>query len=457
MNDQATDTTQPYASPDRSSVPPPPPPPPPPPGRSVYSPAPSSTPAPTVSGRGVLWPTAPPATPPQSGDRWSEVAGTTPSWVPPAPPSPPPSTPTAPPASNGGRSSGPGRGAFFAALAVVALLAGLLGAVIGVNAADDDVTITGRPNTSIDLPAGGSGATVPPPIAGEVDEPAAAVAQAVGPAVVLIQTTVGEGSGIVYDTSGLIVTNAHVVEGFSQVDVTLADGEIYEDAEVVGADTNRDVAVVRIQPRSGLTAAVFGATDDVHVGQMAIAIGSPFGLEQTVTSGIVSAVGRVLNTTNPVEMIQTDAPINPGNSGGPLADSQGRVIGMNTAIRTADENSIGSVGVGFAIPSDTLTDIAQRLVNGESLDVAYLGVRGSAPTGSSSGVVLIEVRPDSPAEAAGLQEGDQVTAIDGDPVGNMSSLSARIQLHQPGDTVTLTVQRNGEQLDFDVTLGATGG
>jgi putative serine protease PepD len=154
-------------------------------------------------------------------------------------------------------------------------------------------------------------------------------------------------------------------------------------------------------------------------------------------------------------VIQTDAPINPGNSGGPLADAQGRVIGMNTSIRTADGTS-GSVGVGFAIPSDTLTAIAQRIVNGDSLEVAYLGVRGSAPTGSSSGVVLIDIRPDSPAEQAGLQDGDQVRSIDGDAVTNMSSLSARIQLHQPGDVVTLTIERDGQELDVPVTLGATG-
>jgi S1-C subfamily serine protease len=339
-------------------------------------------------------------------------------------------------------------------VAIVALVAGLLGALIGVQAADDDAS-TSATAPPIDRPTSGSVTTLPPPITGQVAEPAAEVAQAVGPAVVLIQTTVGEGSGIVYDASGLIVTNAHVVENFDTVDVTLADGEIYEDAEVVGADPIRDIAVVRIDPANELTVAVFGATDEVHVGEIAIAIGSPFGLEQTVTAGIVSAVGRVLSATNPVEMIQTDAPINPGNSGGALADAQGRVIGMNTAIRTADGTG-GSVGVGFAIPSDTLIDIAGRIVDGESLAVAYLGVRGSAPTGNSNGVVILDVRPNSPAEAAGLQDGDEVRAIDGEPVANMSSLSATIQLHRPGDTVQLTIERNGQEMEVVVTLGAAG-
>jgi len=163
----------------------------------------------------------------------------------------------------------------------------------------------------------------------------------------------------------------------------------------------------------------------------------------------------VMSSTNPVEMIQTDAPINPGNSGGPLADVQGRVIGMNTSIRT--DGGGGNVGVGFAIPSDTLLDIAERIVNGESLDVAYLGVRGSESTGTTPGVVLVEVRPNSPASKAGLKEGDQVTAIDGHRVTSMLALSARIQLHRSGDTVQLTVLRDGQEQTVAVTLGAQGG
>jgi S1-C subfamily serine protease len=460
--DRVTDPTEPYVTPDRSSALPPPP------ARPWSTSQPSGVAAASspdtlrpVGGRGVSWPTAPPE--PGSGNPRPDV----PSWVPRSEPAAPATSmsssdyasPPSPPAGSAPAPSGGSgwRATYVALLAVVALVAGLLGAVIGVKAADEDGSTASAPATSVDRPTRNDpGTTVAPPISGDVAEPAAAVAQAVGPAVVLIQSTIGEGSGIVYDASGLIVTNAHVVESADVVDVTLADGEIYESAEVVGADPIRDIAVVRIQPRNPLTAATFGPTDEVHVGEIAIAIGSPFGLEQTVTAGIVSAVGRVLSATNPVEMIQTDAPINPGNSGGALADANGRVIGMNTAIRTADGTG-GSVGVGFAIPSDTLIEIAQRIVQGESLAVAYLGVRGSAPTGSSSGVVLIDVRPDSPAEAAGLQEGDEVRAIDGDPVANMSSLSARIQLHRPGDTISLTIDRNDEELTVQVTLGAAAG
>lgn len=405
---------------------------------------------------GISWPTAPPSDPRES-DVWLG----------------PPATPAAdqawrefgvsapPPGDTGGARSAPGsgsggggrRGAFVAVVALVGLIAGLLGAAIGVQVADDDAPARSAASPTVDRQTGTT-PSVTPPITGEVDEPVAAVAQAVGPAVVLIQTTRGEGSGIIYDSSGYILTNAHVVESSNRVRVRLADGSVYDDARVIGADDRRDIAVVKIEPRTPLTAAVFGPTADVHVGQMAIAIGSPFGLEQTVTAGIVSAVGRVVSTTNPVEMIQTDAPINPGNSGGPLADAKGRVIGMNTSIRTTDGTG-GSVGVGFAIPSDTLLDIAQRIVNGESLEVAYLGVRGTEASGSS-GVVLVEVVPDSPASAAGLREDDRVVSIDGQNVTSMLMLSARIQLHRPGDTIELTIERDGEQQTVTVTLGALG-
>jgi putative serine protease PepD len=347
-------------------------------------------------------------------------------------------------------------------LVAVALIGATLGIVL---ATRDDGTANGNLHPVVTLPGiagppttadpATTAAPVPPPITGAGDEPIADVARAVGPAVVLISTNTGQGSGIVYDKSGLIVTNAHVVEGVTQVRVQLADGDTYDDGEVVGVDTRRDVAVVRIKPREAIAAAVLGRTDDVRVGQTAVAIGSPFGLEQTVTAGIVSAVGRVVSTTNPVEMIQTDAPINPGNSGGPLADKQGRVIGMNTSIRTAGGS--GSVGVGFAIPSDTFKIIADRIVNGESLDVASLGVRGATPTGGATGMLLSEVKPGSPAAQAGLRLGDLVTAVDGTKVATSAGLSARIQIHKPGDVVEITIVRDGATATVKVTLGTVPG
>ena len=330
------------------------------------------------------------------------------------------------------------------------MIVGLVAAVIGL-AASGDTTTTAEADAPV---ASVTTASSPPPISGSSDEPIADVARAVGPSVVLIATDEGEGSGIIYDASGLIITNAHVVGTSKVVSVQLADGTIYDDATVVGADSVRDVAVVRITPKGRVPAAAFGKIDDVRVGQTAVAIGSPFGLEQTVTAGIVSAVGRVISDRNPVEMIQTDAPINPGNSGGALADKQGRVIGMNTSIRTTGTNS-GSVGVGFAVPADTFLNIASRIVKGESLAVAFLGIRGSTPTGGGSpGVVISSVTSGSPAAAAGLQPGDLISALNGTKVTTMAGLSARVQLQKPGDVVELTVERNGTGQKLKVTLGA---
>jgi putative serine protease PepD len=410
------------------------PPPPPPPGTSRSVP-------PGAGPRGAIaWPTGPPppagATPPDA-----VLLGGGPPQVGPwsGPPAPRPARRT-------------GR-LVLGVLAVVVLLAASIGAVIVAGDRDDAPTAAGP---GIDRDAATSpldpSTTVPPPIQGNTEEPIADVARAVGPSVVLIETSTGAGSGIVYDASGLILTNAHVVEGYTTVEVTLADGTRHRDAQVVGRDQRRDIAVVRVNARSPLTAAVFGRTDDVRVGQTAVAIGSPFGLEQTVTAGIVSAVGRVVSASNPVEMIQTDAPINPGNSGGPLADKQGRVIGMNTSIRTTASG--GSVGVGFAIPSDTLRVIANRIVNGESLDVAYLGIVGTTPVDGDPGVLLREVRPGSPAAQAGLRVGDRISGIEGTKVTSMLGLSARIQLHKPGDSIELRVERaDGRSATVTVTLG----
>jgi putative serine protease PepD len=429
-DESARDGTGPFAAPPSSSIPPP------------------FTPGPPTAG-GIAWPTAPPSSPP-----------TAPPTAPPVPPyrdalpPRPPSSPTGP-----GWPRRPQRALVIGLLVVVALLAATVGILLAtrdrgssstadVQAAVDQPRTSAAPTTT--APARSSD-PANPPVSGNGDEPIADAARAVGPSVVLIATSAGQGSGIIYDKSGLIVTNAHVVEGFDKVAVQLADGEVYVDSPVVGRDSRRDVAVVRIKPETTLTAAVLGRTDDVRVGQTAVAIGSPFGLEQTVTAGIVSAVGRVVDTTNPVEMIQTDAPINPGNSGGALTDKQGRVIGMNTSIRTAGGS--GSVGVGFAIPSDTFKVIADRIVNGESLEVAFLGVRGTAPTSGAAGMLLTEVRPGSPAAQAGLKVGDLVTAIDGTKVTSSLGLSARIQLHKPKDTVELTVTREGSTLKIKVTLG----
>ena len=217
----------------------------------------------------------------------------------------------------------------------------------------------------------------------DVDEPATFVADALGPAVVQIETDFGLGSGVIYD-DGLILTNNHVVEGAQIVRVKLADGQVLS-GEIVGTDPTTDIAVIAAGAGTGLPSAQLATGEKATVGQIAIAIGSPFDLQQSVTAGIVSAVDRPIpNLEGVVAMIQTDAPINPGNSGGALADRQGRVIGINTSIQT-DGTSQANVGVGFAIPIDTALRIADLLVAGEPIQRGFLGVRGVSPKAARPG------------------------------------------------------------------------
>jgi putative serine protease PepD len=281
------------------------------------------------------------------------------------------------------------------------------------------------------------------------EEPAAAVAKALLPTVVEIRHGSGVGSGFVYDRNGFIMTAAHVVEGTDEVEVRLFDGTRLR-GEVVGTDELNDVGVVKVD-RTGLAAAPLGTGQTVQVGQLAIAIGSPFGLNETVTAGIVSSTDRVLDDGR--EVIQTDAPINPGNSGGLLADRRGRVIGINSAIRPGSGDSNGNVGIGFAVPIDIAARSAAAIVKGEEIRIGYLGVT-LAPTagGGRDGALIQEVAPGSPADRAGLRAGDVVTRIDGQAVDTYSELVARIRVHRPGDRVTLTVVRGGQETTISATL-----
>ena len=302
----------------------------------------------------------------------------------------------------------------------------------------------------------------PAPVVSE--EPVVAVAEALSPSVVLVEVDApvgfGLGSGIVWDAdNGYIVTNQHVVEGTDGVTIVLSDGTRL-DGEVVGGSSGHDVAVVRIDPEAAeLVAATFAPASSVRVGQLAVAIGSPLGLTGTVTAGIVSAVriqvqgGSDPNSPVPVEMIQTDAAINRGNSGGALADWQGQVIGMNTMIQTTTG---GSIGLGFAVPSDTVDLIATRIVNGESLDLGYLGISGRAGEGEDVGVVVAEVLPESPADEAGLAPGDVIISLDDEPMYDITELSAAIKLRRPGETVELTIRRGGDLYVATAVLDALG-
>ena len=299
----------------------------------------------------------------------------------------------------------------------------------------------------------------PPVVADDEEEPVAAVALAVAPAVVLITTDVGQGSGIIYDESGMVLTNAHVVGAATTVGVRLASG-VRVEGQVLGADPNTDVAVVSIEPSSEFGVAVLAPSSSVEVGQLAVAIGSPFGLEQTVTSGIVSAMDRIVQNqvdgnVTVVGMIQTDAPINPGNSGGALADRQGRVVGMNSSIRT-DGTVAANVGVGFAIPSDTAKLIADRIVAGESLDSGYLGINGQDPALGEPGALVTTVVAGDPAEQAGIQVGDLIVGFNDEAITSMSELAAEVRLQPPGALVDLSIIRAGATVTVTVTLGSLG-
>jgi putative serine protease PepD len=259
-----------------------------------------------------------------------------------------------------------------------------------------------------------------------------------------------EGSGFVIDSQGDIVTNQHVVSGASSIEVTFADGS-KASAKLVGSDSSTDVAVIRVNvPSSKLHPLTFADSSSVQVGDGVVAIGSPFGLAGSVTTGVVSALGRTIQAPNHFTItgaIQTDAAINHGNSGGPLLSASGQVIGVNAQI---ESDSGGSDGVGFAIPSNTVKKVAQQLVAGGTVTHAYLGVQ---VTGSGSATVA-SVRSGSPAAKAGLRQGDVITAIDGKAVASSDALVTAIGGHSAGDKVTLTVKRGGTTSTMNVTLAS---
>jgi putative serine protease PepD len=262
-----------------------------------------------------------------------------------------------------------------------------------------------------------------------------------------------QGSGFVYDANGHVVTNAHVVEGASSITVRFANGKTY-DATVVGTDPSTDLAVIDVNaPSSAFTPLILADSSAVTVGHEVVAIGSPFGLENTVTSGIVSALDREMQAPNGYTIngaIQTDAAINHGNSGGPLLDMQGRVIGVNSQI---ESDSGGSDGVGFAVPSNTVKSIVSQLVAGGTVEHAYLGVGLSQTEGGTSGALVSEVRSGAPAAVAGLQAGDVITSVDGDSVASVEELQSEIDSRKPGDTVRIGYVRDGADHTVSVKLG----
>jgi putative serine protease PepD len=266
------------------------------------------------------------------------------------------------------------------------------------------------------------------------------------------QQSQAEGTGFVYDTKGDIVTAAHVVDGASSVKVKFKDGKTAS-ATVVGSDNSTDTAVIKVSaPASELHPLTVGSSSSVQPGDEVVAIGSPFGLTETMTAGIVSAIGRTITAPNNYSIsgaIQTDAPINHGNSGGPLLNASGAVIGVNVQI---DSNSNGSEGVGFATPIDTVKSVADTLISGGKVQHAYLGIQvGDAA--DNGGAQVSCVVSGSPADNAGFKAGDVITAVGSTQITSADDLTAAVNTYKPGDKVTMTVTRSGSGKSLSVTFG----
>jgi serine protease Do len=272
------------------------------------------------------------------------------------------------------------------------------------------------------------------------------------------QPSVGAGSGFIISEDGYILTNNHVVGDTSSLEVTLQDGRKF-DAEVVGADARTDVAIIKIDG-DDLPVLPLGDSDAIEVGEWVLAVGSPFGLSGTVTTGIISAKGRSsMGITDYEDFLQTDAAINPGNSGGPLINLRGEVVGINTAIasRTGAYN-----GIGFAIPINMANAIRQQLIDNGRVTRGYLGVviqqltpdlADSFGVEGDSGVLIGEVTPDGPAGKAGLKQGDVIVEMDGKPVEKMAPFRNRVAMVAPGSKVELEVLRDGARKTFNVQVG----
>jgi putative serine protease PepD len=265
------------------------------------------------------------------------------------------------------------------------------------------------------------------------------------------QQTQGEGAGVVYDNNGDILTDEHVVDNATSVTVTFQNGQ-KAPAKVLGTDPSTDVAVIHVDvDKSQLHPIPFADSSAAQVGDPVVAIGSPFSLPETVTQGIVSAVGRSITAPNNFTIegaIQTDAAINPGNSGGPLLDGDGHVLGLNDQIQT---NSGSNSGVGFAIPSNMVARIANEIIAGKTVKHAYVGVFLNSST--QGGAEISEVQSGSPASSAGLQPHDVVTAIDGKQISSTQQFIETVDGYAPGQTITLTVKRGGDTKTIKLTLG----
>jgi len=267
----------------------------------------------------------------------------------------------------------------------------------------------------------------------------------------------GTGSGFVLDDEGYILTNQHVVSDADVVRVRIGEGDKLIEADVKGTDPSSDLAVLKVDPAEvggELHPLELGSSSAVQVGQPAIAIGSPFGLQGSLTTGVISAIGRPIRAPNGFQIsgaLQTDAAINPGNSGGPLLDAEGRVIGINAQIETAGGSRSNS-GVGFAIPIDTAKQAIPALKRGERIRRAYLGV-STTDTANGSGAAIAQVSDGGPADKAGLRVGDRIVRVGGERIVDSDDVATAIASRKPGDVIEIVVQRDGSERTVRVTLG----
>lgn len=386
--------------------------------------------------------------------------------APPTPPPGPPTTPTppsTPPASKGGGfTAGHIAAGIIGALVGALILLLLVSAISGIGPIDllrgqiggggQEVTIQSQPR-SLDA--------------------VVAVVKKVSPSVVNVRTTEvltdqfhqnqqveGNGSGVILRSDGYILTNNHVVQDATEIFVTIGTEDVR--GEVVAGDAETDVAVIKI-PRTGLQAAELGDASKLQVGELAVAIGSPFGFEHTVTSGTISGLHRNFTTEDQppqtyTNLIQTDAAINPGNSGGALADSDGKVVGINTLIIST---SGANAGIGFAIPIETAKSVADQLIAKGKVAHPYIGVTGQTVDSDlakqldlpvETGAIIVEVVNGSPADAAGIKKGDVVVKFDGQTVKTIDDLIAAIRARQVGDKVTLEYVRGSDRKQATLTL-----
>ena len=346
------------------------------------------------------------------------------------------------------------------AIGAVALVA--MAGAAGFGGASVEDQLDGSTISSLEAPAGERA-----PV-GAVESVAAKVMPSVVQINVSNAAESGSGSGIVISTDGDILTNNHVVEVAGKngaITVVFGDGT-HAKATVVGTDPTTDIAVINVGKHHNLVPVALGDSAKLRVGQEVVAIGSPFGLESTVTSGIVSALNRPVTSQNAIgddeatvfPAVQTDAAINPGNSGGPLVDLKGRVIGINAAIRASGGVDSGSIGLGFAIPINLAKGVAEQLLAGKQVEHARIGVtvQGAVDSDDITGIGarIKDVVKGGAGDDAGLKKGDLITALDGSPIANSSALVAALRAYQPGDTVTLKVLRGDNTEDVEVTLGS---